>query len=83
MKAFSEILSSMAEDKNIKTVSVELKRMSNGIRISYETRIGDETRMGLEFVNSKDFEASKDELDRIHDDVVSKIENLCKQKRET
>jgi len=75
------ILSYMADDKNIKTVSIEMKRMSGGIKITYETRIGDETKMGLEFVNAKDFEGDKTMLIQVNENVMDSISNACEQKK--
>lgn len=77
MSKLENILKSMADNKNIKTISVELKRMSGGIKITYETRIGDETKMGLEFVNAKDFETDKSSLLQTNEKVLDNILNAC------
>jgi hypothetical protein len=81
MSQFYEILNEMSEDKNIKTISIEIKRMSGGIKFTYETRIGDETKMGLEFVNAKDFEGEKDRLIKSASEVLNNIHEACKQKK--
>lgn len=81
MKTFDDILSCMADDKNIRTVSIELKRMSGGLRMTYETRVGEETKMGIEFVNAKDFESNKTLLHEVSDSMLDKIEMICKEKK--
>lgn len=77
MNDLRSILEKMALDKNIKTISIEMKRMSGGIKISCEMRVNDSVKMGLEFVNAKDFENDILHLDDAHDKTMNAILQAC------
>jgi hypothetical protein len=77
VKDFSSILRAMSEDKNVKNVVIEFKRMSGGIKMEYTARVGDATRMGVEFVNAKDFEADASTLLSAEQRMLQAVDEVC------
>lgn len=82
MNNLNSILEKMAADKNIKTVSIELKRMSGGIKLTYETRVGNDTKMGLEYIDAKDFDNDKGLLAEMNHKVMGTIMTACDKPRD-
>ena len=77
MSNLDTILKAMGNDKNIKTISLEFKRTTAGVRMTYEARIGDETKMGIEFVNSKDFEGKLAKLSEVKEQLLVPAVAAC------
>ncbi len=72
----------MGNDKNIKTISLEFKRTTAGVRMTYEARIGDETKMGIEFVNAKDFEGNLTKLVESKEILLAPAISACEGREE-
>ncbi len=77
MNNLDMILQQMGRDPNVKTISLEFKRTTAGVRMSYALRVGDETKMGVEFVNSKDFEGKLDKLVESREVLLAPAISTC------
>ena len=54
MNNINEVLAAMAADETVRGLTLEFKRTTGGVRMTYELRRSDGTSMGLEFVDKKD-----------------------------
>jgi hypothetical protein len=79
MNNLEKILKLMASNKHVKNVSVEIKRTTSGIKMTFDVRHGDVTEMGLEFINTKDFDGNIDRVpetaDKLLGNIVEKLES--------